>query len=199
MKCRNCSKPVLFMMGDSQKAIPFCLDCVAKFQEVVDRQQDRTSQLLNYLAAHIEATVGLPGLVPRMPLRQSRTVIQQGGLTMNNIHIDRSNIGLVNTGIIGTVDTAVGVMKASGEDAGAKAFKELTEKVVANADADAVTKNKIIELLSVLASEATAPKERRRGAAMRTLLVELTSVCSGVASLAQLYQQYAPAIEAFFR
>jgi hypothetical protein len=34
---------------------------------------------------------------------------------------------------------------------------------------------------------------------MRTLLVELSTACSGVASLAELYRQYAPTIEALFR
>lgn len=199
MKCHNCSKPVMFMIGDSKKGIPLCLDCNAKFQEVMDRQQERNELLLNYYADQIEYTVGLPGIIPRVPLRRPRTVIQQGGLMMNNIRIDRSNIGVVNTGFIGSVDTAVGVMKSSGDAEAAQAFQEFTERVVANADADAALKNKVIELLSVLASEATAPKDRRRGTAMRALLTELSTICSGVASLVQLYHQYSPVVEGLFK
>ena len=67
------------------------------------------------------------------------------------------------------------------------------------AEVDAETKNKVLELVSVLASEATVPKENRRGTAMRTILAEWSSICSEVAALAPLYAQYAPAIIALFQ
>ena len=68
-------------------------------------------------------------------------------------------------------------------------FRGFAEQVIGNAQADVELKGKILEILCVLASEATAPKPQRRGTAMWALTTELATLCSGVASLAQLYQR----------
>lgn len=199
MKCYQCSKPGLFLVGVPGSQIPLCLDCNAKFQEMVARQIESQERTLNYLADQVEMTTGLPGLMPRFPPRRPRTVIQSGDVTMHNIRIDRSNIGVLNTGFIGSVDTAIGTMRSSGEGDAAEAFKTLIEELVRLEEVGAEHKNKILEILSVLASEATVPEKQRRKSAMRALLVELSTITSGVAALAELYAQYAPAIVTLFQ
>lgn len=198
MRCYQCPKPALFMVGDPGQAIPLCLDCNSKFQEVIDRQMENSERMLNHLAAEMEATVGMSGLVPRFPPRRPRTVIQSGKVTMHNINIDRSNIGVVNTGYIGSVDSAVGSMRAAGEANAADAFRGFTEKLLRLPDVDPKEKDAILELLSLLATEATMPPEKRRSSAMRTLLAELANLVSGIASAAQLHAQYAPLIARLF-
>lgn len=198
MKCCQCSKPALFLVGPEGQQVPLCLDCNAKFQEMLDRQNENSERMMNYLASEMEMTVGLSGLLPRFPERRPRTVIRSGNITMHNIKIDNSNIGVLNTGNIGTVDTAIGSMRSSGDSAAADSFRLLTEALVRLQDVDSELKNRLLEVLSVLASEATAPPAQRRKSAMRPLLVDLATLTSGVQSLAQLYAQYAPAILALF-
>jgi hypothetical protein len=155
--------------------------------------------MLNYLSAEMESAVGLPGIMPRFPARPPRAIIQSGNVTMHHINIDRSSIGVVNTGYIGQVDSAIGTMRSSGDASGAEGFKQFTEALVSLQSVDSAHKNKLLEILSVLASEATLPPEKRRKSAMRSLLVELATLTSGVADLATLYAHFGPAILALFQ
>jgi hypothetical protein len=187
------------MVGHPGSEVPLCLECHSKFQDVVDRRIENSERMMNYLSDLMEARIGIPGLAPRFPPRPPRTVIQAGNFTMHNIRIDRSSIGVLNTGYINSVDTAIGTMRGSGEESAADAFRSLTEELVRIQGVEAEHKDKVLEILSVLASEATVPREQRRKSAMRALLSELATLTSGVAALAQLYSQYAPAIAALFQ
>lgn len=195
-QCHNCPKPALFVVGDEGPG--FCLDCYAKFQEMLDRQMENQERMLNYLSDQVEAAVGIYGLAPRFEPRRPRTVLLKGGVTMHNINIDRSTIGLVNTGTIGQVDTAVGVMKASGDSDAASAFRDFTEKLFQLQDVDAELKNKLLEVLGALASEATLPRPQRRASVTRALLTELSTIAGGAAGVAQLYSQFAPTFASLF-
>ncbi|HET6231750.1 MAG TPA: hypothetical protein VFE05_16870 [Longimicrobiaceae bacterium] len=165
---------------------------------MTDREIERSERMLNHIGAQMDLMTGMPGLTPRFPPRYPRTIIQSGDVTMHNIHINNSTVGLLNTGYIGAVDSAVGAMHSGGDEPGAAAFRAFTEKLAELEDVDTGRKNQVLELLSVLASEGAAPKPNRRGAAMRALLTELATLTSGFASLAALHAQYAPAIAALF-
>ncbi len=177
--------------------IPLCLDCYVQFSQLMDRQTENLERQLNYLAEGIEMTVGMPGLSPRFPLRPPRTVLA-GLTTLNHMHISNSNIGVLNTGTIGTIDGAVGIMLSGGEQKAAQAFKTMTEAVASASDLATPDKNKTLELLSVVAAEGAAPKEKRRSEAMRTLLRDVSSALSGSAALVRLWEAVKPVIEAMF-
>jgi hypothetical protein len=195
MKCHNCSNQAMFIVGPEDSGLPLCLDCRLKFVQMLTLQNDMLERQHNYLAESMDRVIGLPGLTPRFPVRQAVTV---EGVTLNNIKIDRSTIGVLNTGTIGTVDAAVTTLKQSGESAAADTFTKLTEAVAKDAQLTPEQKNQVMELLSVLSTEATAPKERRRSAAMLPLLERLSNLLSGAASLSQLWAQYSPTIERLF-
>jgi hypothetical protein len=187
----------MFLVGPSGHETPLCLDCNAKLQDILDRQAEQHERMINHLTAEMEAYIGLPGLMPQFPPRRPRPIIQTGHVTMHHIRIDHSIVGLVNSGFIGSVDSAVGSMSAAGETNGAAAFKEFTEQVLA-LNIDPPKKDSILEILTVLASEATLPPPQRRTIPMRALLAELATVTSGVASLAELYARFAPAFARLF-
>lgn len=119
-------------------------------------------------------------------------------MTLNHIEVNDSNIGVLNTGRIGEIDSAVGVLNSGGEDKGAEAFQKFTEGLMSSS-VDDKAKGQVLEILSVLSAEATAPVAERRKSAMRPLLADLANVCKGIDCLAGLYGIFAPAIEAFFK
>jgi hypothetical protein len=151
--------------------------------------------MLNYLAGQMEATVGLPRILPRFPERRPAQI---GGVTLNHINIDRSTIGVLNTGNIERVDAAVTVLKQQGASQAGEMLKHMTEAVATAREVDAAKRNEMLELLSVLANEAAQPPEKRRPAAMRPLLSEMANLVSGSASLLQLWQHFAPALAGLF-
>ena len=195
MKCHQCSKPALYLVGPENAQVPLCLDCNLKHVQLITMQNDMLEREVNYLTDYMDLIVGLPGLGPKYPERKS---VSLGGVMLNNIKIDRSTIGVLNTGAIETVDSAVTVLKNSGDGQLAAAILELSQAVLNSGAVTADTKAKTVDILSVLASEATAPKERRRVAAIRPLLQEIATLIGGVVGLAEIWDRVRPILESAF-
>lgn len=155
---------------------------------------ERTARMHNLAARRLGASLGIP--VQQITERQ---IAPMEGVTLNNISIDNSVVGVLNTGSIETVDAAVTTLNRSGETDIAQALIDLTQAIASNKEATDETKNDILEILSVVSSEATAPKEERRSSAMKPMLREMSTLLSGAASLSQLWDRYGPVLTAFFQ
>src|SRR3972149_2740749 len=101
MKCYNCANPAMFLVGPENAPVPLCLDCKARFVQSIALQNDMLEREMNFLIGMAESTTGVYGVMPKFPQRQ---VVQLENMTLNNIKVDRSTIGVLNTGTIGTVD-----------------------------------------------------------------------------------------------
>jgi hypothetical protein len=182
---------------DDQSELYLCIDCNLKFEHAEALEFQRTAQQINLVADAFEAASGLPGLVPRMRVPTVQAV-PIGNMNVNNINVDNSVIGVLNTGSIKTVDNSVTVLRQSGDEEMALAISKLTQSVIDSAHADNESKRQIVDLLSVIADEARKPQQERRRAVIPPLLTELATAFSGLAGLSHLWQQYAPMIQAFF-
>ena len=140
----------------------------------------------------------MPAFLGGLPRFPERRVVNLGGSTYNNIRVDRSTIGVLNTGTIGNVDGARTRRKQAGESDLAAAVKAFTEALLQSSEAGRDVKNQVLEILSAVAAEATAPKEKRRPAVIRPLLQEISTLVQGVAALSALWAQYGPLITRFF-
>src|SRR5947208_537253 len=99
-----------YKMGDGKA--PLCLDCSLKLTQLTAAQMDMQTRHLNFLTGAMESQAGVPsGTLPRYP---ERSVVHLEGVTLNNIRIDRSTVGVVNTGTIGLVDSAVTALRQAG-------------------------------------------------------------------------------------
>ena len=185
----------MFAVGPEGAETPLCLDCHLKFVQVMALRNDMLEREINYLTDVAGAVAGVPGALPRYPPRK---VVSVGNVTLNNIKVEGSTIGLLNTGTIGTVDGAVTALRQSGELKAAEVFTHLTEAVANDRQLSNYVSNEFLELLSVIATEGTAPKDRRRSGAMMPLLDRLATLVSGAASLAQLWNQYGPTLVQLF-
>ena len=195
MQCCQCGKPAMFLVGPDES--PLCLDCNLKYQQLMQTHLDMLIRQLNSVRDEIDAKIGFHVTAPRIPERQSLNVT--GGITLNNIKVDNSTIGVLNTGSIETVDVAIGALKGVNEDDIASAIKDLTQAVIENSTIQADTKDDMLELISVLAVEATAPKEKRRAKAMRPLLTRLNEIVGTVAGLIVIWEKVGPIITQAFQ
>jgi hypothetical protein len=116
-----------------------------------------------------------------------------GGVTLNNIKIDRSVVGVLNTGTAEKIDSAVTVLKQADPDV-ARAVAALTEAFMNSPNLPPERKAAATEILSIIASEAVAPKEERRGAAVRTLLQELSTYAGGVNAIVDVWTWAQPVL-----
>lgn len=187
MKCHNCEKNAIFLVGPKGQQAPLCLDCCIRYQNLILRRQEMLERETNYLADEIESVAGFPGILPRFPERHS--IINTGGFTLNNIHVSNSEIGVLNTGTIESVDASVTVLKSEGNTELAIAVAALSEAVIKSNDIANNQKNQILELLSALSEEAVAPREKRKIAVAKAVLADLSAILGGIATLGALREK----------
>lgn len=180
-----------------QNQYVLCLDCWGKFTAIHTTQMETAERLYNFAAAQMDYATGLPELSPRIPPRQ-RPVILAGNTVLNNIKIANSQVGVVNTGTIGTIDSAISLVRDAGESEIAGVLKTLTEAIANDASVEKHARDSALELVSAIATEAATPRESRRAAVARALVVDFSQVISGAGAASQLWINYAPIIKAFF-
>lgn len=184
----------MFLIGDEN--VPLCLECNLKFVQITTLQNEMLERQINYCSDFMDYTVGFGPSGPRFPERKT---VNLGGVALHNIKVDNSTIGVINTGNIQTVDVAVSALTNSGNNDIATALTQLTTEVVKNTELQNDVKNQIIELLSLIASEATAPKDRQRKGAMKALLSQLKDLLSVSSSLIQIWEKWGPTIQSIFK
>lgn len=194
VRCYHCGRPALFLWDGK---IPLCLDCDLKVQQIHQRQLDELERAHNYLVNLMDYTVGFPSGAPRFPTRQAIQI--RGGVTLNNIRIDNSTIGVLNTGNLQMVDSAVTILKSTGEEQLSQSITRLTEAVAKSPELSAEDKKEIIEHLSILATEATLPREQRKSSSMKALLGRIHTLIQVSSDLATVWLAVSPFLQDAFR
>jgi hypothetical protein len=195
--CAQCGRPAVFSIEMENGSLPLCIDCNLKFEQAEAIVFDRRTRVYNHKAQHLQMSMGIP--IPRIPPSNLPVFYYDGGTVLNNINLKDSAVGVLNTGSIQSIDAAVTVMNRRGDQVAAAAIARMVEAIASETNLDDKVKADTLEKLSIVASEATLPKEKRRGGAIRSLLVDVSQVVGGVAGLAQLWQTYGPLIEEIFR
>ncbi len=161
--------------GEGNQSFNLCVDCNLKFQQATDIVIKRNYELMNYLTEEMEMRVGLPGMFPRFEIPSP--VIHNGEIRMQNINVNNSIVGAINTGTVQTIDVALTVMKEHSEADLSTAIKALTEGVM-QSDMAIDKKNEILDQLSVISEEVSKPKEKRRWAMIKPLFTAIGSALS---------------------
>lgn len=193
-QCANCPKPAVMTWGPSQ--VPLCIDCYSKLAHALDLQNAAHERMLNYLSDEMSVIAGLPPIGPRFPERRPPVTVT--GATFHSINVKDSNVGVINTGQLHQVDTAVSVIGQQGDPQLAGTLKILIEAVMAHANMGAENQREAVEILSALGSEAVLPKEQRRAGVARPLIGRLRELLSVASDLATVGQASVPIISAAF-
>lgn len=183
----------MFLLGD--KKIPLCLDCNLKHVQMYTLQKEMLERQINYYSDLMDYQIGLPPSGPRFPEKKTVNV---DGVTLHNIKVDNSTVGVINSGNIETVDVAISSIDSEGNQEVAQALNELTTAVIKSTEIQGDIKNQIVELLSLIASEATAPRERQRKGAMKALISQLKDLLSIGSDLTRLWGKWGPMIQNIF-
>ena len=147
---------------------------------------------INYLTASMESSAGLPSFLPRYP---ERKIIKTGEVTLNNIKINNSTLGVLNTGSIESIDLAITSLNKSGDMEISNALKKLSEEIIKQTEVEEGIKNQLFELLSVISIEATAPKEKKRKSVLKPLIIEFSTIIGGIPGLVKIWEEVQPIVE----
>jgi hypothetical protein len=181
--------------------VPLCLRCKIAYNRMLLEANEKIERGINYLTDHMEATVGLPGILPRYPERQASPIVLRGGdVNLNNINVQNSDIAMLNVGAnVEMVDSAITILRqeAGGADVGA-ALAKLTEGIVKSDALDAKTKAELMEILGVVAGEATLEKNNRRAAVVKPLISQIGRYLMGAKALVDLWKLTKPLLAGHF-
>jgi len=194
MKCYQCDKPAFYQVGE--KNIPLCLNCYSMLVQIEQQQVENNERMMNYLCDQMAEIAGVPRMGPRFPPRSQPVVV--AGAKLQNINVQNSVIGTINTGSIGTVDQSISALEQYGEPELAKAIKALSEAIIQSGDLTKNQKNELIESLSVISKEAATPKEVRQNTVALTLLDHAMKITSLANDITNVCQKWWPVIVAAF-
>lgn len=196
--CYQCGRPAMMRYQQADgRLVPLCLEHGMMLHNMYAQRIRQNVQGINLLREMMDELAGhpRPPTAVQIPVGP---IIHSGGLTLNHIQVSNSNIGVLNTGKIESIDTAIGYLSDTGGKAVADALKAMTEAVVASAEATTDQKSELLDLLGVLASEAATPREKRKSKAMLPIIAQVASVLSGLNALSSMWNKWAPEIGRFF-
>ena len=175
--------------------IHLCIDCQLKMEQVKARQNEESERMINYLSDQMSSIAGIPPMGPRFP---ERKIIHTEGTILNNINIRDSQIGVVNTGYVQTIDAAVTTIREHGNGPLSDALSRLTEAVVAESQLDDARRKEVLELISTISSEASLPERNRRKSIIRPLVSEIGQMLQGTAAALAIYDRVLPLLKLLF-
>lgn len=194
MACYQCQKPAMYKVGEQQ--ISLCLDCYFKFSQIKQQEIENHEREINYLSDQMAFSVGLPPMGPRYPARPQPVVV--AGAKLQNIHVNNSVVGTINTGSIGTVDQSISALVQGGEPALAEAIKALSEAILQSGDLTRNQKNELIESLSVISREVATPQGSRQNTVALSLLEKAMNVTALANDITDVCQKWWPVLLAVF-
>jgi hypothetical protein len=194
MTCSQCSREAMY---DVQGHL-LCLEHYTMMSNNIRAQQMESIAMINYLSDSIDRTFGLPPRGPRITL-PPQTVVNNSPVTNNNINVDRSVVGTINTAQVARIDIAMKNIQNNGSEEVTKAIKALSEAVINNKEVEAIQKNQLIEQLTFLAEQAALPKNQQQTSVIKMVLKAIPATLNTLTSLNTLWVQWGQTIEGFFK
>ncbi len=184
----------MYQIGEQN--IPLCLDCYFKFSQIQQQGIENSERIMNHILDEISVISGVPSLGPRFPPRPQPLVV--AGAKLQNIHVNNSVVGTINTGSISTVDQSISALVQSGEPTLADSIKALSEAILQSGDLTGNQKNELIESLSVISKEAATPKDARQNTVVLSLLEKAMNITSMANDITDVCQKLWPILSAAF-
>ena len=188
-KCHQCPKPAFYMISGPgvQGTVNLCLDCYGKYRAIKMEEAEQVERMFNILSEVADSQLHyVRG--PKFPPRPPRMTFHSGSTTLNNIRVEGGNIGVLNTGTIGAVDNAIGVLKQESPEL-AEAIGRFAGQVAGAGDLPPETRNKILELLGSLSGEVSVPKqEGRKASVVEALAKQLGELCRAAGPIQKAWQ-----------
>lgn len=189
MACNQCGKPAIYQL----EGHPLCLGCYERHQRLLMDEQVQNAAMINYLKDSMQYSV-FGGVPPRIEI--PKPTIQVGRMTNNNIRVDNSVVGVINTGEVDKIQVTLENIRAGGNADVADALKRLTEAVLASRALPDADKKGAVEHVSYLADQAARPPDQRQRATSKSVIEGLERSLSVAADVYHVWKAVAPLIAA---
>ncbi len=177
-RCSQCGKPAMFEVEGGHR---LCLECWTKLQAAFQANLQALHQEKEALLDEFEFISGVPMRRP-----QPNPIIT-GPVHLSNIRIDRSTVGVVNTGQIGQIDAGITMIKDQMNPELASLVAQFTQSVLQEKALAVEHRNEILDLLQALSQQLATPKEQRKTGLLKAVLSGVKDLIATAAGLATLW------------
>jgi hypothetical protein len=149
---------------------------------------------MNHAIEEMYDTVGLPYTGPRMQVPP----IPKGPPIFNNIKVDNSVVGSINTGNVQAIDVNLTYLHSAGNDKARDALKALIEAVVNDTSISDTQKNELVDQITFLSEQTVAGAKERKPGLIKATFNALTEAARTVSSMASAWQAAEPILKSLF-
>ena len=159
--------------------------------------------MMNFILERAESlSVGPPGFLGRMPVPQIAPTTVLGGITLNNIHVDRSTIGILNAAGqmegIQRIDINISRLDETSESSIAEALRALTEAVVSTQSISIEQRSDLLDQLHGLSDQALLPSAQRKSGVVKAIITGLAGGLNTASGLATIWGTWGDVIRTYF-
>lgn len=188
--CGQCSRPAIVAVGGAA----LCVDCYYRF-EVARTLNFRIAAIgMNHAAAEMDAVTGLRNFTRRIQVPD----IPKGPAILNNIKIDNSVVGSINTGNVQSIDVSVTVLKEAGNGKISDALKALAEAVANSHAISAADRDAMLDQVAYLSEQAAAAAKDRRPGMIKAAFSSITQGATAVSAIATAWATAEPLLKTCF-
>jgi len=187
-QCSQCGRPAMYDVAGHH----LCLHCYAAFDRMNQQKIEQGMRMVNYLNAEMDAMFGLSES-PRYELPEQ--VIQQRVVNMQNVKVDRSVVGVINTGRVQEIVANVNRINTEGNKDLSEAFTAFTEAVLQEISISNAQKQELIDQISVISTQATLPKEERKSGVLKPLIGAIGQTATTIATLSAAWTKLHPLLQ----
>jgi hypothetical protein len=190
LSCSYCGKASIASVGETR----LCVHCYHTLQVARTLEFRLDAIGLNYALDEMDyvAPFALGG--PRMQVPP----IPEGPIILNNIKVDNSVVGSINTGNVHKIDVSLTQLHNAGDDRARDALKNLTEAIITDKTLTEVKKNELIEQVAFLSEQTIVAASERKPGIIKAILSDLTQVAGTVSAISGAWNAAAPILRAIF-
>ena len=188
--CGQCGKPAIVQAG----GVSLCVDCYYRLTVAQTLQLRNAAIGANAAAQQMDFVSGLRNFTPRMQVPDLPPV----PLTLNNIRVDRSTVGAINTGEVAKIDVSITVLEQAGNKDVSEALRNLTQVILDLADIPDATKSETLDQVAYLSEQAAAAAKDRKPGMIKAACNAVTTVATTTTTLATAWNAAAPILRGFF-
>jgi hypothetical protein len=174
-----------------------CVNCYSKLAQANYLRHVQLASLYNQALDDIDDIVGLPSTGGRIYIPPP-PAINAGQTTYNNIRVDNSVVGAINTGNIKQLDVMMSVMRSGNNQELADALQKLTQAILDIPHLKPSDKNSALEWLSFLSNQALTQETERQPTIGKVAIAALERILSNIGSIASIWSAVKPLLETLF-
>lgn len=183
--CGQCGKPTVYMAD----TVPLCVDCYYRLTVAQVLQFRMHAAMSNHAMDQMDAISGFSSggriVLPPIP---------QPPFTLNNIKLDNSVVGAINTGTVKTIDVNLTHLHNAGNDRAGDALAKLTEAILSAEGIDQKQKNEMTDQVAFLSEQAVAAAQDRKPGVIRATISDLQQAAATISGIAGVWDVAAPIV-----